>query len=295
MSDLADQGSAATRSRVTTTTMSDTRRESVSTGATEGTADLIGVCRSATLRRAAYQFYRALLLTFPETGSPPDRSTLRTLARRYAVPLEATLADMARQDLVQRDPATGAIRAAYPFSGVPTAHRVTLPIDPADPADPTDRAGAAAIQLYAMCALDALGIPLMLRRAALVTSIDALAGQAVRMLMRRSSAAERAAAEEGDASTLDGWMAVWEPSTAVVFARPEEHECEGGVAAGSCFPLTNFFVAREQAERWAVAHGSSADVVLTPDEALRRAHTLFAGVLERLDGVNLVNPVDPGN
>src|SRR5260221_13127021 len=112
MSDLADQGSAATRSRVTTTTMSDTRRESVSTGATEGTADLIGVCRSATLRRAAYQFYRALLLTFPETGSPPDRSTLRTLARRYPVPLEATLAAMARQGPVHRHPATRRTRAA---------------------------------------------------------------------------------------------------------------------------------------------------------------------------------------
>src|SRR5260370_8033821 len=106
MSHLADQGSPATRSRVTTSTMSDTRGESVSTGATDGTADLIGVCRSATLRRAAYQFYRALLLTFPETGSPPDRSTLRTLARRYAVPLEAPLAHMAPHALAQPHPPT---------------------------------------------------------------------------------------------------------------------------------------------------------------------------------------------
>ena len=134
-------------------------------------SDLILVCRSATLRPAEYQFYRALMLTFPATGPPPDHATLRTLAQRYAIPLEATLADMARQDLVQRDPTRGTIRAAYPFSGVPTVHRVTLL---------ADFAGDAPIELYAMCALDALGIPLILRRDAFVTLVDALTGEAVR-------------------------------------------------------------------------------------------------------------------
>lgn len=267
-----------------TRTTSITRSSGADEG--KGTADLIYVCRSAMLRRAEYQVYRELLLAFLATGGPPDRPTLRTLARRYNVPLEAALARMAQQDLVQRDPATGVIRAAYPFSGVPTPHLVTLLSNPSESADGSD---ITPVQLYAMCALDALGIPLMLRRDALVTSADAITGEAIRVTVRQARAAEVSPDAKGDASGLDGWRAIWEPSTAVVFARPEEHECEGGVAAGSCCPITNFFVTKEQAEQWAEGHGSAEDVVLTQDEALHRARSLFAGVLERLDEVD---PVD---
>jgi hypothetical protein len=73
-----------------------------------------------------------------------------------------------------------------------------------------------------------------------------------------------------------------------VFARPEDHEHEGGVAAGSCCPLTNFFATREQAEQWAAVHGSPTDVVLAPEEALRRAESLFGGVLDRLAASQVV-------
>lgn len=259
---------------------------------TSDSGDLVHVCRSATLRRAEYQFYQAVLLAFPATGGPPDRATLRALARRHAVPLEATLARMAQQDLVQRDPSTGAIRAAYPFSGVPTAHHVTLLATPADSSASTP------MDLYAMCALDALGIPLMLRRDALVTSVDPITNEPIRVAVRQARAAPLAQMPQvspdaaDNAADLDDWAADWEPTTAVVFARPEEHECAGGVAAGSCCPLTNFFVTNEQAERWAEGHGSAEDVVLTQDEALRRAYTLFAGVLDRLaDGDSLAHPV----
>ena len=251
----------------------------------EGASDLIQVCRSATLRRAEYLFYRELLLAFLATGAPPDRPTLRTLARRHGVPLEATLARMASEDLVQRDPSTGAIRAAYPFSGIPTAHRVTLL---ADSHASTDPSADTPVELYAMCALDALGIPLMLGRDVLVTSVDALTGEAVHVAMRQVHTTQVSPDVVGDSNGLAGWTASWEPSTAVVFARPEEHECEGGVAAGSCCPLTNFFVTKEHAERWAAAHGSAEDVILSHDEALWRAHTLFVGVLDRLVDVDSV-------
>ncbi len=103
---------------------------------------------------------------------------------------------MARQDLVQRDPSRGTIRAAYPFSGVPTVHRVTLL---------ADFAGDSPIELYAMCALDALGIPLILRRDAFVTSVDALTGEAVRVLVRRIATAETSANDENKIGDLDGW------------------------------------------------------------------------------------------
>jgi hypothetical protein len=152
------------------------------------------------------------------------------------------------------------------------------------------------VEVYAMCALDALGIPLMLGYDAIVSSVDAHTGEAIRVWVRRLFAAAGALREESGGSyasprAVAGWDATWEPSTAVVFARPEDHECEDGVAAGSCCPLTNFFATRELAEQWAAVHGSPTDVVLSSDAALRRAKSLFGGVLDRLAGSDLGSQV----
>jgi hypothetical protein len=81
---------------------------------------MVHVCRSARLTPAAYQFYRAILLAFVELSYTPEPEEVAALARRFNVPHDATLARMAAQDLVQCNPATGRIRAAYPFSGIPT-------------------------------------------------------------------------------------------------------------------------------------------------------------------------------
>src|SRR5260221_2309110 len=195
MGDHARHDASAAETAVNTTTIVD------------GTApDRVWVGWSATLPHAAYRFYRALLLVFPERGGPPDRATLRQLARRFGVGLQATLAQLASQDLVQRDPATGAITAAYPFSGVPQPHCVTLVTEPG---------GSLGVQVYAMCALDALGIPLMLRRPALVTSVDPQTGEAVRVRVWQVDAVAG-----GAENRLPGWWAEWEPATARVFAPP---------------------------------------------------------------------------
>src|SRR5260370_5790401 len=115
---------------------------------------LITVCRSARLTPAAYQFYCAILRTFSERGGPPNQTQLRRWARRFALPLAATLADLATQDLVQLDAATGHIRAAYPFSGVPTPHRVTLSRSPTGSS--RDRVNQ---QVFMSCAIAALLVP----------------------------------------------------------------------------------------------------------------------------------------
>ncbi len=261
------------------TEMTETTANSANT-ADETAADLVWVCRSATLPRAAYRFYRALLLAFPERGGPPDRAMLRRLARCFGIGLDATLARLAAEDLAQRDPATGAIRAAYPFSGVPTAHRVTLLGDPGRTPE---------VQIYAMCALDALGIPLMLRRSALVTSVDPLSGEAVRVHVWQADADA-----EGTESGLPGWRAEWDPVTAVVYARPEDPMADAADIAAACrCPVTNFFSAQAQARRWAERHGAPGDVLLASAQALQRAERRFGGLLDRLDGSDgLGSPAD---
>ena len=239
------------------------------TAAGEAPADLVWVCRSVRLARPAYRFYRALLLAFPAQGGPPDRATLVRLARRFGLGLDATLAQLAVHDLVQRDPTTGAITVAYPFSGVARPHRVTLL---------TELGGPVATEVYAMCALDALGIPLMLRRPALVTSVDPLTGEEVRVRVWQADAAAG-----GAESGLPGWRAEWDPVTAVVYARPEDHMAEAGDTAAVCrCPVTNFFATPDHAGSWAEQHGAPGDIMLAHAETLQRAHRRFAGILDRL-------------
>ena len=245
------------------------------TSSSSAANDLVWVCRSATLPRAEYRFYRALLLVFPERGGPPDHAELRRLARRFGVDLEETLARLATHDLVQRDLITGAITAAYPFSGVPKLHRVTLLTNPTE---------SARVQVYAMCALDALGIPLMLRRPAVIRSVDPLTGEAVCVRIWRADATD--ATVGGADSGLPGWRAAWDPVTAVVYARPENPAADTGNIASACrCPVTNFFTAPAQAHRWAEQHGASGDVLLAPSEALQRAERRFGGLLDRLPEV----------
>lgn len=247
---------------------------------------LITVCRSARLTPAAYQFYCAILRTFPARGEPPDPAELGQLAERFAVPLAATLADCAAQDLLQVDTPTGRIRAAYPFAGVPTAHRVTLvhgPTGSADRGGGEELNGRTTRQVFAMCALDALGIPLMLRREATIVSRDALTNEPVEVHIAPALAG---AACQATLATLAGWSARWDPPSAVVYAREAEHEHEhdqGCAAAGACCPITNFFVDAAHAQQWAQTHVVPDGVMLAPVEALQRAHALFGGVLHRLE------------
>jgi hypothetical protein len=210
---------------------------------------------------------------------------VQRLAREFDIPLESTLAYMAVQDLLQRDPATGRIRAAYPFSGVPTAHRVIIFADHSG--ERTDQIEA---QVYAMCALDALGVPLMLRRAAQISSEDAHTGEVVKALIRPpANVLDMSAIAAAD------WRASWEPVSVVVYARPADHEAEHAAgtcqAEGTCCPITNFFAAQSTAQAWLAQRrlvepsGALEDLdglVLDQQEALERAHALFAGVLDRL-------------
>jgi hypothetical protein len=226
------------------------------------TADMVMTRRSTALARPAYRFYRALLLTFARRGAAPDAASLQRLADEYGVPLNVTLDELATHDLVQRDPATGAIWAAYPFSGVPTAHRVRLEADGVE---------HPAVAVYAMCAIDALGIPFMLKRAAVVSSRDALTGAPVHVTLTLTPSGTE-------------WTSRWEPEGAVVFSRPEEHQHEHGIgAAQTCCPIINFFATEATARQWASDHAPTDGRIFGQDEALRHAAAQFARALDLLD------------
>lgn len=100
--------------------------------------------------------HRQILRAFAD-GLEPTPERVAGSAAAEGAELEDAMAALAARDLVHRDPQTGAIVVAYPFSGVPTRHRVRL---------------ASGIEVFAMCAIDALGIAFMLDQPTTVHSSD---------------------------------------------------------------------------------------------------------------------------
>ncbi|XDO64454.1 organomercurial lyase [Streptomyces sp. RLB1-33] len=90
------------------------------------------------------------------------------------------------------------MQAAYPFSATPTAHRVHI---------------AHGTEVWAMCAIDALGIPDMLGTDALITSADPVTGETITV-------------------TSTGGHMTWQPSTAVVYVG--QRSCTGPAADVAC-------------------------------------------------------------
>src|SRR5215468_10481528 len=112
------------------------------------------------------ELHRAVLRRFLATGTPPTARWLRQAAA----------------DAVHV--VNGVVAVAYPFSGTPTPHQVELDGLPA---------------VYAMCAIDALGLPAMTGRDGQITSADPHDGTAI-------------------AVTARGGTWSWTPATAVVAA-----------------------------------------------------------------------------
>ena len=119
-----------------------------------------GPQRGSQLKEPERALYRWILRSFAVSGCPsPD--ALANAARDVGVDdVEEALARMVDHDLIQRS-ISGAITRAYPFSAIPTNHVVTL--------DNGHR-------LYAMCAVDALGVPIMVGTGATVTTEDPVSG-----------------------------------------------------------------------------------------------------------------------
>jgi hypothetical protein len=120
--------------------------------------------RQAALSVPLRAFHQRLLKAFLTGTSPPDAAVVARQAAQLELDPRATLVALAAADLVHPDSATGSLSVAYPFSGRPTPHRVELAGGPA---------------VFAMCAIDALGIPQMLGRDGHISSNDPATGQPI--------------------------------------------------------------------------------------------------------------------
>ncbi len=172
---------------------------------------------------------KAILTAFAEEGKAPSMQELaHTLSLPFASVLQACRTLVAADLIVWQDDLTR-ILSAYPFSGVPTAHEVLL-------AGHTPR--------YAMCALDALGIPCMLGQGARIHSVCFFCYTPV---------------------TVDidgGQLQRVHPSALVVWLSAREDGC--CVAETRC-PLMNFFCNESHMQAWHVScpqeSGTSVSIV----------------------------------
>ena len=152
--------------------------------------------RQAVLPDPLRVFHQRLLGAFLTGTGPPDLPVVAGLAAELGLDPRAALAALAAADLVHTDPATGSITVAYPFSGRPTPFRVELAGGPA---------------VFAMCAVDALGIPQMLRRDGRISSVDPTSGH-------RSPS--RSTLGSGASSQRPPWCCPAEPPMAMPATRP---------------------------------------------------------------------------
>jgi alkylmercury lyase len=188
--------------------------------------------------------HRTVLGAFLDTGTAPSGEWLRERAEALGLNPDAALVELAGADLVHVS--DDRVVVAYPFSGVATTDQVQL------------ESGS---PLWAMCAIDALGILLMTGRDGVVTSSDPQHGQPIHI--RRH-----------------GTRWDWTPDSTVVLVGAAE-AC--GNSAESACPHMAFHADAERAEGYLTARPEITGFVLDHALALEVAEFIFGPVLDEQD------------
>lgn len=203
----------------------------------------LGKCQAAAaLTPAAQRLHRVVLTSFAETGRAPRRAELEQRARDRGIDPGPALSELTERDLVAVDE-YGEIRAAYPFSPLPTRHRVTWDGGPT---------------AHAMCAIDALGMSTMLDAPVTITSTEPDTNHTVTI-------------------HVDHDTARWHPDTAVVFAGNTGDACCPSVDR-TCGHI-NFFTTPEAARAWTTRNSGVTGVVLDQNQALASGVAEFGALL----------------
>lgn len=200
----------------------------------------------AALPAAMRLFHHELLRLFLRTGRPPTVAQLTTAAQQLGLDPHEALAILRDVDLVHTDATGGRVAIAYPLSGRPSPHRVTT---------------GDGVSVAAMCAVDALGIPLMTGDAATITSSDPTTGDPIHI---------RCDAED--------WR--WEPPTTVVVLAAVGG-CRGPIANACAH--TAFHATAEAARTYLAQRPTLTGRVLSQAEALDIAEAEFGPLLRPWD------------
>ena len=166
---------------------------------------------------------------------------LARAASPFGSPVEQILGRLHAADVIRLG-ATGLIEVTYPFSNLPTRHRVRL---------------ADGGEAYSMCAVDALGIAFMLDTDTGIETSDPINGNPITI-------------------TVEGGEPTGQPNTAVVFVG---FRSGTGPSADTCCDYLNFFTDRPSAQAWADLNPHVTGGILELSEATRLGQTIFGGLL----------------
>ena len=197
--------------------------------------------RVAPAERGLRAMHQAVLRSFVQSGAAPGISSLARHAGQFDV--TEVLAELADGDFLCLDHA-GEITAAYPFSALPTRHRVQI-------------SGNATV--FAVCAVDALGVSAMTGRPVVIESADLSTGEPVTVNV-----------DEADST--------WDPATAVVYVGRTGGECTGPSAL-LCCGYMNFFATWAAAMAWAGSHPEITGGILDQGRALQVGIGIFGQLL----------------
>lgn len=189
---------------------------------------------------AVRELHRAVLRGFRDNGGV-HRDDLNPTATALGVDLDDALHQLRIADLVYTAP-DGQIDIAYPFSGRPTGHRVQLTGQPA---------------VAAMCAIDALGIPMMTGTDGVIDSTDPTTETPIRVQLRD-----------------DEWT--WHPATAVVVIA--HTDCCGTLADTLCGSI-NFHNDRNHAQSYLDNHPELHGCIVDQADAIALADRTFRHLL----------------
>lgn len=191
----------------------------------------------ATLAPEARRLHRSLVEAVLATGSVPS---VRELAGRFGAEesMRAGLATLAAADYLALD-GRGQVSCLYPFSTAPTAHGIVID----------------GRQRYAMCSIDALGIPAMIGEELEITGRCAICDRAIAIRVAPGAI-----------------LTATPPETRVVARRDEAEP-----AFAACCPFTVFVCGQEHADRF--ARRLAGTHALSLGEALIHAEDIFGGLL----------------
>lgn len=196
--------------------------------------------------------WRTTLRLYGDKGRPPRIDEIANGSGVSEDRVRALLRKLQLRDLVGLEPGTNTIRYAYPFTQAETGHLVWL----------------RGKVLYALCAIDALGVGTMYRTDVTVQSTCRMCGEMVHV----------ETSDEGRA------LLSMSPAEAVVWY---DFAYDGDAAASSCCPTIAFFCSSEHLQRWLDEQiPGRQGVTLAMDEALEVGRAIFGPILREPSSEN---------
>jgi hypothetical protein len=150
-------------------------------------------------------------------GRSPTIGELQSALKKPAEEIILVMDELEKKDVLLRKKGTHEIVSIYPLSLTPTGHRIFL-----------ENGG----QLFAMCAVDALGIPLTLNRDVKILSKCEMCKREVTIEIK----------DEEIVSMSNPDLRICSPQSQTY------------PAAETCCPLVNFFCSKKHADGWITQH-----------------------------------------